>query len=1424
MFSRRVFFFAIFALLFVFSAVAMPHIIQYQGKLTDLSGVGYNDTLDMSFRIFNAPTTGAALWTENHHAPGNDVPIVKGLFDVALGSAGTPINLDFHEDYWLEITVDGNILLPRVKLDTSPYAFRAAIADSVVGGAAGDTAFWEIGFNLINPKNNDDVQINDDGDNLLGDIYVNMDHAANGSDGIYVYRDGLYYGPDVANIHAYRTGASDIDNGGTSWNYGDVDAAIKGYTLWGNKYVAAIAGYNWFDYDTSAAVLGGDYDGSSFGALGYSCDGNIYSGYFFGEAVHIHPISEPLWPVEGDIYTNDADHNLYYYDGTSWVDLTAVGGPGTSQWTDHATDPYIYANNNAGVQAFDAGEDTVLIVNAFGTYAGTAIRGLGDYGPADTCLGYLGFGGTLVGHPEGWRGAGVYGYSEASVDAIYGFAADGGNGVLGVAQGWNDELWRFGGVRGYNADSLTDGRLGTWHYGGEFTKGLLLNPETTNPWVSEGAIYANSTDHNLYYYDGTSWVDLTATGGGADADWTIGSGIIYNTTDDVAIGTATASASAKLTVQGGDIQLESDNDFIDINDSGTSLTGYRFYRSGSFQGGLFQGPELAYLSGSAINYTLAVDLANERVGIGTNTPSVKLDVNGDARITGDLEVTGEIDPIAVTYEPQAAAPPVAEGKLYYNDAANELRVYDGTTWQSLGGGGGGGGTVNFVPMWTPDGSTLGDSRIDQSATQIQIGGTGSMQSNLLVYCDETSDKNAIFGGNLNSDVTAGTAWNHDDFGAGVYGLNEINAAYRAGVVGLPYSVYGDHTAGVVGANSDGSVYGGLGYRMGGLDYAGYFVGDVSIDGNVGIGTTTPSHSLTISNTVDDNTLRLIGPDALGYGARLNFGDGDYAYIEEVTDDDLLIHASDTLILRGNDALRLYIDYSDGNTGQVLTSDGTYASWQNAPGGLSGTGLLNKLAIWSGTSALTYDNYLSYDAANDRLQFGSGEWFEDDGVFTIATNSDFVPNIDNTRDLGSATKEWADLYIDGTAYLDAIELGGVTRTTWPVEGLWTDNGTYISANNATNVRIYDNIGTGLIYISGTESSAITNWSNDGSSIKHCYNAGTSLYGVNVSASSANTDYGIYASGDEYAGYFAGKVEINNSTQQYSLEVNNTKASSFNRAIHGESDANYDFQYGVYGRANTPGSASNYYAYGVYGYADVNDGAASTDDAWGVRGSAYADDVAYGVYGYAFSGATTYYGVYYSGGLGGTGTKSAIVRTEDGPKTVYCQESPGNWFEDFGSGVISGGHVHIEIAADYLQTVTVNEEHPMKIFIQMENTSIDYKLIKNQTGFDIEVIGSATGDVAFDYRVAAKRRGYEDLRLKPAPHSYSDNFLYPDLADVPQEWRVDWIKNVPDDKWESEWFNLLTPEQLATFDWYFEQKDEKKPAEPVQEPVSKNNIAK
>jgi len=123
-------------------------------------------------------------------------------------------------------------------------------------------------------------------------------------------------------------------------------------------------------------------------------------------------------------------------------------------------------------------------------------------------------------------------------------------------------------------------------------------------------------------------------------------------------------------------------------------------------------------------------------------------------------------------------------------------------------------------------------------------------------------------------------------------------------------------------------------------------GIINTSGNVGIGTTGPSHRLTVQNTTDD-VLRLIGPDSFGYGARLNFGDGDYVYLDEDVDDRLTIYANGRTAIMGGyvgigttsptsklyvsgDARvtgRFYDSSGDaGVAGDVLTSTGSGTDW------------------------------------------------------------------------------------------------------------------------------------------------------------------------------------------------------------------------------------------------------------------------------------------------------------------------------------------------------------------------------------------------------------------------------------------------------------------------------------------------------------------
>ena len=88
-----------------------------------------------------------------------------------------------------------------------------------------------------------------------------------------------------------------------------------------------------------------------------------------------------------------------------------------------------------------------------------------------------------------------------------------------------------------------------------------------------------------------------------------------------------------------------------------------------------------------------------------------------------------------------------------------------------------------------------------------------------------------------------------------------------------------------------------------------------------VGTTFTTHKITVANTTDEYVLRLMGPDGGGlyYGARLNFGDADYVYLDEDTDDHLLVHCNSGIMLGG---AYVSVDNMSGTTG------GNLVRWYN----------------------------------------------------------------------------------------------------------------------------------------------------------------------------------------------------------------------------------------------------------------------------------------------------------------------------------------------------------------------------------------------------------------------------------------------------------------------------------------------------------------
>lgn len=81
------------------------------------------------------------------------------------------------------------------------------------------------------------------------------------------------------------------------------------------------------------------------------------------------------------------------------------------------------------------------------------------------------------------------------------------------------------------------------------------------------------------------------------------------------------------------------------------------------------------------------------------------------------------------------------------------------------------------------------------------------------------------------------------------------------------------------------------------------------------------------------------------------------------------------------------------------------------------------------------------STDDTYDLGSStkEWadlYVDGVAYVDALGQDALPSADGTYDLGSSTAEWEDLYVDGVAYIDNANIGAVSATLNP-----TANNTY-----------------------------------------------------------------------------------------------------------------------------------------------------------------------------------------------------------------------------------------------------------------------------------------------------------------------------------------------------------------------------------------------
>ena len=375
----------------------------------------------------------------------------------------------------------------------------------------------------------------------------------------------------------------------------------------------------------------------------------------------------------------------------------------------------------------------------------------------------------------------------------------------------------------------------------------LGHPEITRvdtadyAWQAKASFRADSSSHSNR--SDTAGFAMSAP---PDNDWIASGDSLYHLNGNVGIGTSTPNR--KLHIKGDSeshdacLHLEARwNPEIFMDKGGYDADSKIHFQSQGIPWWTFyhDGSEdaLKFLhDGSAVVMTLSGD---DKVGIGTMTPEEKLDVIGTIQTTGLKMSTN-----------------AGEGKVLTSNS-------DGVgTWRTLATKVSGTGSTGHLAKFS-DSTTIANSIVFDNGSNIGIGTTNPAQKldvagtvKMTGFLMPTGASSSYI---LTSDASGVGTWQ--------VGMSSAGLANYLPLFISPYSL------------GNSTIY--------------------QSSTNIGIGNTAPSHKLTIQNSAADDVLRLIGPDTgLGYGARLNFGDGDFVYLDEDVDDALTIYGAGRTAIMG----------------------------------------------------------------------------------------------------------------------------------------------------------------------------------------------------------------------------------------------------------------------------------------------------------------------------------------------------------------------------------------------------------------------------------------------------------------------------------------------------------------------------------------------
>jgi hypothetical protein len=565
----------------------IPKLLNYQGYLTDTLGIPIDDSLDMTFKVFDAASSGNELWSEMQ----TNVPIERGVFSVILGGI-TPIPDSVFADFtstWLELTLEGpQTLTPRTRIVSSAYAYTATYSDTALyaRNAAADND-WSF---LVSDGADTTLQTGGRwglaraGNTLYGNAdstYVNFGVACttgtNGQNYRYCTVGGGHYNSAGGGFSATVSGGDyNKANGNRATVGGGQSNTASGWcaTVSGGIFNTAS---NWY-----ATVGGGEQNGAGnqYATVGGGRQ-NTASGWIATvSGGWSNTASSERATVSGGEANMASDQYTTVGGGqanmASSVHATVAGGRENTAsgyaaivgggWGNTASG---YCATVAGGGDNDAGEYATVGGGGFNDVAGAYSAILGGY--ADTIFAganysYLfGINSNLtqdstfmVDMPHVWFGTEASGYEFPTTDGTNGQAlvTDGSGQVSWGSSGDND--WSFLISNGADTTLQTGGRWGIARAGNT----LYGNADSTHVNLGiDSRTGANETANYKYCtvgggYNNSAYLYATVAGGGnnAAAEYGTVAGGYYNSATNLyaaVVGGDHNTASGQFTFVGG---------------------------------------------------------------------------------------------------------------------------------------------------------------------------------------------------------------------------------------------------------------------------------------------------------------------------------------------------------------------------------------------------------------------------------------------------------------------------------------------------------------------------------------------------------------------------------------------------------------------------------------------------------------------------------------------------------------------------------------------------------------------------------------------------------------------------------------------------------------------------------------------------------